>query len=91
MQKSIVYIALILAIIVIFCSIASNGKKIKVNNTKSISTQQQDIQIEQNQVTTNIWDYLHEQQSQKNATTIGESSKDTSIEEETPELTIIVK
>lgn len=93
MQKGIVYVALILAIVVIFCAIATMNHNGTVSN-KSIATQTiKDVKIQDGQVTTNIWDYLHEQQSKKN--TIGSSenasNEDDVLHYEEPQLTVVLK
>lgn len=90
MQKNIVYVASILAIVVVLCSIASSSYS-KVTDSKYMTTQTiKNIEIEDVQVTTNIWDYVHEQQSKREG--IGDSESVSQSEEETePQLTIIVR
>jgi hypothetical protein len=93
MQKGIVYVALILAIVVIFCAISTNSKTSMSNNKSVVTENIQDVQIDHD-VTTNIWDYIHEQQSSKD-NTLGDSENDETVTTtETPQetnLTIIIK
>ncbi len=93
MQKGIVYVALILAIVVIFCAISTNSKTSMSNNKSVVTENIQDVQIDHD-VTTNIWDYIHEQQSSKDNTLGDSEDGETVTTTETPQetnLTIIIK
>lgn len=90
MQKGVVYMAIILAIIVIFCAISSSGIK-KSSNQSVVTNAISNIEIQDKQVTTNIWDYIHNQQ-EKN-TTLGQSDGDAEVSsnDTQSDLTIIVE
>ena len=85
MGKHLVYIAGAFAIIIIMCAIATSTSKSNYVSNKQVVTKTIDnIEIDNNDVTTNIWDYIKSQKE----TTIGDSN---SVSTTQPEFTIVLK
>lgn len=89
MGKHLVYIAGAFAIIVMICAItASTTGNNTVTQKQVVTNQVNDVQINGGDVTTNIWDYLR---SQKEDTIGASNDKSTSVTQEEPKLTIVLK
>lgn len=85
MGKHLVYIAGAFAIIIIICAITtSTGRSNYVDNKQLVTKSINDVEIDNNDVTTNIWDYIKSQKE----TTIGDSN---SASTEQPKFTIVLK
>ncbi|MBS6445183.1 MAG: hypothetical protein KH373_05210 [Ruminococcus sp.] len=85
MGKHLVCIAGAFAIIIIICAITTSTSRSNYVNDKQLVTKSiDDVEIDNNDVTTNIWDYIKSQKE----TTIGDSN---SASTKQPEFTIVLK
>lgn len=85
MGKHLVCIVGAFAIIIIICAITTSTSRSNYVNDKQLVTKSiDDVEIDNNDVTTNIWDYIKSQKE----TTIGDSN---SASTKQPEFTIVLK